>query len=379
MSISRGKMIDELPRGWVDSAITPVLVLRMPAIRRNIATAIRVIGAVDRWRPHVKTHKCGEVGHTLLRAGVRHFKCATTLEYERVITWIREAEVRDATVVIANALRGPSLERAAVIANTHADIPVAVLAETLEDLEAIPESLGVMIDLNTGMDRTGAPMDDADPIVAMCEAAGERLWGLHAYDGHILDVDLDVRRTRAHAIYERVAAIARQAIDAGVEIGEVVTSGARTFVPAAEFGGLQALPGVTHRLSPGTIVLHDARTASMVQELDLEPGALVLGRVISHPRPGLVTVDTGSKAIAAEMGDPVASAIDWPHLTARRPSEEHLPLETGDGPVPARGEAMLLFPAHVCPTVNLASGAVVLEADGRVRSTTIDARGHHPA
>jgi D-serine deaminase-like pyridoxal phosphate-dependent protein len=68
--------------------------------------------------------------------------------------------------------------------------------------------------------------------------------------------------------------------------------------------------------------------------------------------------------------------LDRPGLVAERPSEEHLPLRVEAGGAPERGTPLFLVPRHVCPTVNLAEEAVLVEG-GRVRaSVPVAARAH---
>ncbi len=131
-----------------------------------------------------------------------------------------------------------------------------------------------------------------------------------------------------------------------------------------------------HRVSPGTVVYHDLRYEQQIEDLELSPAAMVLTRVVSHPTAGIVTCDAGSKAIAAEAGDPCAYVLGYPGLEALQPSEEHLPLRVRAGARPPRGAPLLLIPRHVCPTVNLAEQAILVE-DGRLREVVpVRARAH---
>ena len=82
------------------------------------------------------------------------------------------------------------------------------------------------------------------------------------------------------------------------------------------------------------------------------------------------------QSIAAEAGDPCAFVVGRPTWVAGRPSEEHLPLEVTGKTVPEPGDLLQLIPAHVCPTVNLADMAVLLEGEAIVSTTRIAARGH---
>jgi len=66
-------------------------------------------------------------------------------------------------------------------------------------------------------------------------------------------------------------------------------------------------------------------------------------------------------------------------------SEEHLPCSIDGssssssahpGPAPKRGDVMFLVPEHICPTVNLAEKAVVVDGGVFVGVVDVEARGH---
>jgi D-serine deaminase-like pyridoxal phosphate-dependent protein len=131
-----------------------------------------------------------------------------------------------------------------------------------------------------------------------------------------------------------------------------------------------------HRVSPGTVVFHDGRSQGEHPDLGLEPAAVVFTRVVSRPAPDIVTCDAGSKAIAVDAGDPCVTVLHHPELRALTPSEEHLPLRVIGGVAPERGTPLFLAPRHVCPTVNLADAAVLIEG-GEIRALVpVGARGH---
>ena len=257
------------------------------------------------------------------------------------------------------------------------------------------------------MDRTGqhSPLE----VVAVAKAAGAQLRGLHYYDGHLTEPDAAARNLRANDVYDYAADITRQ-VQAAVDgspgtVGEIVTSGSTTFQDALAYDWSGLPP---HTISPGTVVFHDARYDGDVDGLGLRPAALVLSRVISRPTtrcvrldqrsittssvdPCLpravrrVTLDAGSKGLAAEAGSPVALVLDHVvgenALEALTPSEEHLPCQWAVGePSDAqlgslqRGDHVWLFPRHICPTVNMYDEAVLV--DGSCVTVPVDARGH---
>ena len=56
---------------------TPCLIVDPAVVKSNIAEMVRMVGDVDRLRPHIKTHKTAEGIQMMLHAGIKKFKCAT--------------------------------------------------------------------------------------------------------------------------------------------------------------------------------------------------------------------------------------------------------------------------------------------------------------
>lgn len=356
---------------------TPALVVFLDVARSNIRRVIDDLGGdPGRWRPHLKTTKMPLVWAELLEAGVRRFKCATTREAAVLLDLIRDRQIETVDLLVAYPLPAPGRRRLAALAEANPAVRLAVLVEDPPAAATLPEPLAAFVDLNPGMNRTGIPADDWSAILETARAAGDRLRGLHFYDGHIRHGTPENRRTEAHRGYDRLIETIDRLRSAGVDVGEVVTSGTPTYLHALSHEGLNHLTDVVHRVSPGTVVFHDAGYDEMLPELKLEPAAMVLTRVISRPAADVVTCDAGSKSIAAEAGDPCAVVLGHPELTPLKPSEEHLPLQVDGAPAPERGEALLLVPRHVCPTVNLVDEAIVIENGEFACVAPVSARGH---
>ena len=250
-----------------------------------------------------------------------------------------------------------------------------MLCEDERDLTAIPAHVDVFVDLNPGMNRTGVPRDRWADVRQLARRAGRRFRGLHYYDGHVLDGDPARRRERIHQGYADLIGLRDDLLRDGVEVGEIVTAGTPALLAAIAHAPLSQLAGTRHRVSPGTVVFHDARSAEQNPGFDLLPAAAVLTRVISRPAPGIVTCDAGTKSLAAEAGDPCAVVLGRPDLVALRPSEEHLPLRVVGGDAPRRGDTLQLVPRHVCPTVNLAEQAVLIDGPS-FHVVAVAARAH---
>lgn len=367
-----------LPPEILERTLSPALIVYLDEVRENLRRMIAHAGVADRWRPHVKTAKIPAVFAEVARAGVRHFKCATTREALHLLATLRDEGVSGADVLVAYPLVRPALAELGRLAREFSSTRLSVLCEDPDLAGAVPDDVSIFVDVNPGMHRTGLPLEERDSILAVARAAGARFRGVHFYDGHLHDGDLAVRRRAAFACYDMLLALCDELREAAVEVGEVVTSGTPTFRHALAHPGLAALEGSTgtrHRISPGTVVYHDLRSEQENPDLDLVPAALVLARVVSHPGPGLATCDAGSKSIAAEAGDPCAFVLGRPGLQPQTPSEEHLPLRVVAGSRPARGEELYLVPRHVCPTVNLAEEALLVDR-GEWRVVPVSARAH---
>ncbi|MGC6487485.1 MAG: alanine racemase [Planctomycetota bacterium] len=366
----------ELPRDLLDDLQTPALVVYLDRVRENVQRMIGYAGSVDRWRPHLKTTKIPEVWAALLDAGVRQFKCATTREAAVMLRVAAAATAPGERVdlLVAYPHRGPSLRRLGELAAEAPRADVSVLVEDPGLVAEVPSSLGVFVDLNPGMNRTGVPFERMDDAIAVARGAGERFRGLHFYDGHLHGPDLEQRRAEIFAGYERLLEAVAAFDLQGLRVREVITAGTPAFHHALEFERFAHVP-FAHRVSPGTVVFHDARSELENPDVQLVPAALVLSRVISHPAADVVTCDAGSKSVAAEAGDPCAYPLGRHGLVALAPSEEHLPLRCVGG-LPERGEQLLLVPRHVCPTVNLAEAAVLVESGRAPRVVSVSARAH---
>lgn len=361
----------DLPRDLLPRLLSPALLVFLDRVRANVRKVLEAAGNdPGRWRPHVKTAKIPEVFGELAGAGIRTFKCATTREAACLLDVLDRRRSGDADLLLAYPLVGPALERLGRLAAAHPRTRLSVLCEDPADLSRIPEPVSVFVDLNPGMNRTGLPPERWGTAAEIARRAGSRFRGLHFYDGHLHGLDPARRRREAFAGYDRLAALIATL---PAPPGEIVTSGTPTFLDGLAYRGFP--PASLHRVSPGTVVYHDLRSEEEIPGLGLSPAALVFARVVSLPASDVATCDAGSKSMAAEAGDPCALALGRPGWGALAPSEEHLPFRFA-GPVPERGTPLLLVPRHVCPTVNLAERAVLMEG-GVVRGVVpVAARAH---
>lgn len=361
----------------VDAIRTPALVIDMDAVEGNISATLRLLGGKpDRWRPHLKTAKLALVMRAMVQRGVRQAKCSTTLELQTAC----EAGFQD--LLLAYPVTAPQADVVRRIADAHPGVRISVLVEDAKMLDFWRGSpVGIFIDLNSGMDRTGMLLDGYAEILGLAREiaeAGLRFAGLHFYDGHASGFLADEAERRVHAGYDRLHDLVERLRGDGVVTPEVITAGTPAFPHALGYSRF-AEAGVIHRNSPGTVVYNDCKSLSQLPEdAGYRPAALVLSTVVSQPGPARVCADAGHKAVSADAGIPTCAVMGHPDFLPRHPSEEHLPIDVPKGvPLPSRGEKLWLLPAHVCPTVNNFDHAIIVK-NGAVQGVErVTARGRH--
>ncbi len=349
------------------AVLSPGLIFFKDLIRQNIARMVEVAGSVERLRPHVKTHKTGEIVDLERQAGIGKHKCATIAEAE--LCAMRGA----ADVLISYPMVGPNCARLAGLIRAYPGCRFSVLADhpvAVEALSAVLSRQGVevdvLLDVDVGQHRTGiAPGPEAAALYEMIDRLpGLKPGGLHVYDGHNHIPSFVERQAQALAQLEPALNLRAALERKGLPTPRLVVGGTPTFPVYARLD----LPGL--ECSPGTIVLHDHGYGSKFADLaGFTPAALLLTRVISRPTSTRVTFDLGYKAVAS---DPPAGKrlvlLDVPNYEAVLQNEEHLVVETPAAERFRPGDEVLAIPTHICPTVAMHQRAHVVEA-GRVVGT----------
>jgi D-serine deaminase-like pyridoxal phosphate-dependent protein len=355
--------------------LTPALLVYPDVVQHNIERVIGLLGGdANRWRAHIKSAKLASVVRQLSAAGVSHMKCATTLELKVAC----EEAVPD--VLLAYPIVGPKVERVRQLAREHPRTAISALVESASAVAAWRgAAVGLFVDVNPGMDRTGISDAAATAIVEVARAiqeAGLRFAGLHYYDGHISSRSGESPERTAHRGYDRLLALVAGLRGAGITVPEIITAGTPGLRYTISYPGFRA-PDIVHRASPGTVVYNDVNTtAELPRAWDLRPAALVATTVVSHPASGRVTCDAGHKTVSADAGVPTCVVLGHPELEALGPSEEHLPLAVAAGArVPAIGEVLYLVPRHVCPTVNNFDEAALVRSHRIAGVERVAARG----
>lgn len=351
--------------------LSPSLLIFRPILERNLKGMIELAGGADRLRPHVKTHKMAEIVRLAERMGIHKHKCATVAEAEMVA----RAGGRD--VLLAYPVVGPNINRVARLVRGFPETVFRVLVDHPDSaralssgLDGLEKPLSVLIDLEVGMGRTGiAPGETAEELAVLVDQLPHLvLDGLHAYDGHIQDADLEQRKQSAAPGVEKTLQLQERLQKRGIAAPMLVLGGTPTFPVHA---GLDR-PGV--ECSPGTCVLHDHGYATRYPDLPFTPAAVLLSRVISHPRAGRVCLDLGHKAVAADPVGARLTLLNIPEATLGGQSEEHLVVETPHADRFPPGTPVLAVPTHICPTCALHRRVYVIDKGELVDEWEVTAR-----
>jgi D-serine deaminase-like pyridoxal phosphate-dependent protein len=357
-----------------DRLLTPALLIFPEIVDSNIRCTLQAMGDdPGAWRPHVKTAKLAATIQRLTVVGVTNFKCSNTLELKMLL----EAGARD--VLVSHLVTGANAIRVKDIVKSSR-CRISALVEHASQISAWENSgVDLFVDLNPGMDRTGVAIDDVRCIIELVEYILKnriKFRGLHFYDGHLAHLPFAERVSRAHQGYDRLLELVDKITRTGIPIEEIITSGTPTFLAALSYSGFRG-KSFKHRVSPGTVVYGDRRSAAQIPErYGYRPAVVVLSTVVSHPAPHLITCDGGSKSVSADSGVPTCEVLDRPDLKPQKPSEEHIPIEiTLSRQKPAIGETLYLIPSHVCTTVNNFDRAWWVEDGKARRSEAVTARG----
>lgn len=344
--------------------VTPALLLDLPVARRNITKmADRIKKMPAGLRPHIKVHKSPELARMQVEAGAIGLSTATVWE---AIVLVRSG--LDG-IFIVNTIAGREKLAALAELARDADVMVAVddatnAADIAAAARAAKSTVGVLIEVDTGMDRAGVDTPEQALELARKLAAleGVRLLGLTGYEGHCsLTPERDLRSAKQRTAMGVLNEVAEELRSAGFPIPIVSAGGTATWDWTAN------TPGVTE-IQAGSYAVMDNFHFPMAG--DFEHALIVLTTVISRP-PDRVIVDAGNKS----LGAPALSTMRGHDLTAMRFDEEHGIFEADPGYPLKVGDVVELIPGYAPGTVNWYDAYHVIEGDHVVDVWPVIPRG----
>jgi D-serine deaminase-like pyridoxal phosphate-dependent protein len=353
---------------------TPYLRIHQPTLFRNLdrlADYAKVHG-ID-LRPHAKTHKSLQIARWQLERGAVGITAAKPSEAEvladacdDILLAYPVVDAQRAEHVVRLSRR---VEIKVAVDSAHA---VATLSRAATDGGA---TVGVLVDLDVGLHRTGVQSAEAALTLAQAveRSPGVELRGLFCYPGHIWK-PAEAQTPELQAVAEKLDAT----LDAWRRHGcsaEIVSGGS---TPTAYQSHL--IDSLTE-IRPGTYPFNDMNTVRGGYATVDQCAATIVATVVSDAVPGQVVIDAGSKTLAADrcVTHPDAGhghVLEYPEARVTKLSEEHAQVDvTPCGGRPRIGERLTIIPNHICPCVNLQDRVWLEGPDGDLTPLAVDARG----
>jgi D-serine deaminase-like pyridoxal phosphate-dependent protein len=353
----------------INTVDSPALLVYPERMRDNILAVKAAVKDVQRLRPHVKTSKITEAAALMIEEGIHKFKCATIAEAEM----LGLAGAKD--VLLAYQPVGPKIGRLLELTEQYPDTKYSCLVDNAASAVAIAAQfaiaqkvLPVYLDLNVGMYRTGI-VPGLGALALYQELAnlpGISPVGLHAYDGHLHDVDFAARKEKCDAAYAPVEALAQMITDLGLPAPRIVAGGSPTFPIHAERQGVEC--------SPGTFIFWDWGYQQHLPDQQFDYAAVLVTRVVSIINGELLCLDLGHKSVAAENPQPRVVFLNAPEASPLSQSEEHLVVKVADTTQYPVGTVFYGVPYHICPTVALYERVGVVENNTCIAQWKVVAR-----
>ncbi|MCU1491686.1 MAG: hypothetical protein JWM85_3091 [Acidimicrobiaceae bacterium] len=326
----------------VESLVTPALVLDLPAAKRNIAAMAAALETKPaEIRPHIKVHKSPQLSALQVEAGAIGLSVATVWEAIALAWWGLD------DLFVVNTVSHADKVRALV--ELARDKRIFVAVDELANAESLSAAagaagseLGVLIEVDTGMDRAG--VDTVKEAISLAESiqrlAGLRLEGITGYEGHCsLEPDEDRRRAKHRDAMDKFLEVADSLENGGIPCPIRSAGGTATWDLTA------SRPGITE-IQAGSYVVMDTFHGAMVR--DFENALTVATTVISRAHDRLI-VDAGNKSVGIGGGPRLMA----PDIAALRFDEEHGIFVAPDSLEVAVGTALRLIPGYAPATVNL--------------------------
>jgi D-threonine aldolase len=313
-----------------------------------------MVNDVRQLRPHVKTHKIKEIAEMMMAEGIHKFKCATIAEAEM----LGMSGAKD--VLIAYPILGNKIKRLQALRTKYPNTKFSCIIDNFQAAKQLSEcfledEIEVFIDLNIGMNRTGILPENSFDLFKKClSLTGFRIIGLHAYDGHIHDTDLLMRKKKANKVLESVILVQHQIEHFAQKKIKNIIGGTPTF-------SIYTNQNHDIEVSPGTFVFWDEGYGKKMPDFDFLPAGIIATRVVSIVNEKTLCLDLGYKSIAAENPLPRIKFLNVDDVKQIAQNEEHLIVEVVDTDKYALGDVWYGVPIHICPTVALYEEVQVVE------------------
>ena len=361
-----------VPPRLPDGIDTPAVVIDLDIVERNasrLGQALEARGIA--LRPHAKTHKSVALARIQLEAGARGLTVGNLGEAEVFAA----AGLDDLFVAYPVWAEGPKAARLGALHDLRG-LRLSVGFDSIEGAERLAAAvrgssrpLAVVLELDPGNRRTGAPVDRAGELAAAARDLGLDVRGVFTHGGHAY-----APGAAAPAGAEEVATLAIGAAALASEgIEPVVISAGST--PTQ----LSAAVAPVNEMRAGTYLIGDRQQWAIGAVPPDGVAIAVAATVVSSAVDGQVVLDAGAKTLTKDVASylTVHGVLPaYPDAVLERVSDYHGVVRIPPGtPSPRVGEVVAVIPNHVCPVIDLRDSFIATRNGEIVGVWPVDARG----
>jgi D-serine deaminase-like pyridoxal phosphate-dependent protein len=351
---------------------TPALVIDLDVVERNArrlgdALAARGIAL----RPHVKTHKSVALARLQLDAGARGLTVGNLGEAEVFAA----AGLDDLFIAYPIWATGKKATRLGAL-HAREGLRLTVGFDSVAGAKRLAAAvagsrmpLAVMLELDPGNRRTGAPPDRAGEIGAAARELGLDVIGVFTHGGHAYRPGAaepagadEVATLSAGAEALRAAGIEPRVISAGSTPTQLTAAVA----PVTE-------------MRAGTYLIGDRQQWAIGAVPDDGVAIAVAATAVSRAVDGQVVIDAGAKTLTKDVASYLVGhglLPAYPDAIIERVSDYHGVVSSPTrGQLPALGEVVAVIPNHVCPVIDLRDSFIATRGGSVVGVWPVDARG----
>jgi D-serine deaminase-like pyridoxal phosphate-dependent protein len=308
-------------------------------------------------RPHVKTHKCIEIGRRQLEAGAVGITAGNVGEAE-VFAGAGFNDIFLAYPVWPSGTKAGRIRELTRTTSLRVGVDNAAAIDALADaMGDEPDRLQVVVEVDCGARRSGAPPEAAGDLARVARKRGLVPIGVYTYPGHGC-FGPDSREAAAQDQQAALITAVRSFAGAGIT-AEVVSAGS-TPTYAYSTGGL-----ITE-IRPGEYVFCDLDNTRLGACGEDQIALFVAATVVSDWVPDQAILDVGTKAMGRE-GNPEKGygGIAGRKAVLARLNEYHGFLAVPGGEErPGVGTVVPVVPNHVCPVVASFEELLVTDSEG---------------
>jgi D-serine deaminase-like pyridoxal phosphate-dependent protein len=354
----------------VERVDTPSPIVLVDVMQRNIDRMQGFAAEHDLdVRPHVKTHKCVEIGRRQVQAGAVGITAGNVGEAE-VFAAAGFDDIFLAYPVWPAGTKGKRIRRLAETTRLRVGVDNVAAIEALADaMGDEPDRLQVVVEIDCGARRSGAPPEVAGDLAFAARKHGLQPVGVYTYPGH----GGSSRDARERAAQDQEVALtsAVRSLSQVRVTADVVSAGS---TPTVEF----STSSLITEIRPGEYVFCDLDNIRLGSCTEDQIALFVAATVVSAWIPDQAILDVGTKALGRE-GNPEKGygGIAGTKAVLAKLNEYHgfLAMPAGE-PRPSVGTVVPVVPNHVCPVVVNFEELIVTDSAGTsLQRWPVDARG----